>query len=431
MTVRDVAIVALAALGLAATPVGSALPPQTGATRTVHLPVIIEQIFAWQQQVLAHEPGKFDDAARSIGSWPPDKLGDTIGCLVEIRAKVADLDRVRPDWRETSEPKAWEVSNCQDVPLTPSTLRIMAPFASRDPRAAAAFFKRATVLHSDIALLAADDASRHSGPGNIVYVEDGRVIGQGNITIHWGLGRRLVNLVSVSPADDPFVQRWYHATMALMLGVGALADASPHVAAAVIVLPNNASVLFEAGRYSEAMVRALPTVPLAMARDTRGLGGRRRDAVSQFRRALRLDPTHVEARVRLGHALLALGWAEEASRDLAAAYDAVADSRLAYLAAMFLGRAEELSGQLESAATRYQRAAARCSTAQSPWLALSRLARQSGDAVAARRHLQNVLSRGADGLATDPWWTYHEWQVQDPDMLMKEVRALARMEPKS
>ena len=65
-------------------------------------------------------------------------------------------------------------------------------------------------------------------------------------------------------------------------------------------------------------------------------------------------------------------------------------------------------GQYDAAFDAYHRAAALSPTAQSPWLALSHLARRRGDRAAALRALQQVFDLPSEPDRDDPWWRLHE-----------------------
>ena len=101
---------------------------------------------------------------------------------------------------------------------------------------------------------------------------------------------------------------------------------------------------------------------------------------------------------------------------------------LVYLAELFLGREEEALERTSEAERHYENAAALYPKAQSPRLALSYLARQSGNLATASRHLEGV-SRHAPGTNvddTDPWWFYYEPHKEDADVLMDQMRQMGR-----
>jgi hypothetical protein len=96
-----------------------------------------------------------------------------------------------------------------------------------------------------------------------------------------------------------------------------------------------------------------------------------------FRRALEAQPNAIGTRVHLGHVLLRLG----------------------------------------------ERAASLYPTAQSPWLALSELARRRYDRPGALRAIDRLFALPADaGDRFDPWWTYQIAQARTADRLLDGVR---------
>jgi tetratricopeptide (TPR) repeat protein len=102
-----------------------------------------------------------------------------------------------------------------------------------------------------------------------------------------------------------------------------------------------------------------------------------------------------------------LGRHEDAARELEGVPLEGADDRLRYLAALFLGGAREALGQTETAVESFQRAAALYPAAQSPHVALSRLARAAGNHAAAVASLRTILVLPRDDSAReDPWWRY-------------------------
>ena len=108
---------------------------------------------------------------------------------------------------------------------------------------------------------------------------------------------------------------------------------------------------------------------------------------------------------------------------LRAAIDAKPDRRGLYFAELFLGRAEEALGQRAEARRRYEHAADLYPTAQSPHLALSLLAQNSGDRASAQRALGN-LSAGVDRERIDPWWLFYEAHNDDAAVLMERLRGV-------
>jgi tetratricopeptide (TPR) repeat protein len=142
-----------------------------------------------------------------------------------------------------------------------------------------------------------------------------------------------------------------------------------------------------------------------------------------------MAPGHTDARIRLGHTLGELGSHEEAAAELRKALDASLNGAQLYYAELFLGREEEALGNRVDAKRHFENAAELYPRAQSPRLALSELARRSGDRAGALRALRGVTSvRSAaliDAEHTDPWWEYYEVHQDDTEPLMGQMRTLA------
>jgi hypothetical protein len=84
---------------------------------------------------------------------------------------------------------------------------------------------------------------------------------------------------------------------------------------------------------------------------------------------------------------------------------------LLYWALLFLGKQDEMLGNRDRARLSYERASALFPRAQSPRLALSQLARRTGDRRAAQRQLAALAGLPADEQQReDPWWDYYDAQ---------------------
>ena len=116
-------------------------------------------------------------------------------------------------------------------------------------------------------------------------------------------------------------------------------------------------------------------------RDDESGGDRlRREAEAALREALTLDPGLTEARLRLGHILLAEGRLAEAEGLLIQAEARAGDDRGRYLARLFLGRTADGSGRPGEAAGFYRRAVEAWPEAQTARLALALLLEPEGRA---------------------------------------------------
>ena len=128
-----------------------------------------------------------------------------------------------------------------------------------------------------------------------------------------------------------------------------------------------------------------------------------------FRETLTIQPDHLEARVRHGHVLGALGRHEQAADALRTAIKDGVTGELLYLAEMFLGSQEVALGHLTQARVRFERAASLYPRAQSPRIALSQLARRAGDRAGAQRELRVIAALPSDDRQReDPWWNYYD-----------------------
>jgi len=129
--------------------------------------------------------------------------------------------------------------------------------------------------------------------------------------------------------------------------------------------------------------------------------------------------------VRLGHTLGELGRHKEAAAELRQAIDARPDKPRLYLAELFLGRAEAAIGRRDEARWHYERAASLYPNAQSPLLALSGLARQTGDRASAQRSLASLVAVN-DSEPFDPWWEFYQSHKDDADALMARMQQIGR-----
>jgi hypothetical protein len=297
--------------------------------------------------------------------------------------------------------------------------------------------RRAALLHTDIALLlrsAADLAP--AGPlrvlplREVVLVSDGRQAGALYGGVQWDVVRFILDEATPDPAKDPIVHQWYRAIGAFMASRRLIAESVPHLVRARQLFPADAQVQFASGALFEAIGAPRIQNFAQAARSTGGvidLPSERvslRRAEAYFRRAIDLDRSFVEARLRLGRITGLMGRHLEAADMLR---QCARDSRtplMQYFAWLFLGAEEEALGRLDPARQDFERAAAAWPVAQSPYLALSQLARRSGDRQGAIRAVQQVFALPAvKEDREDPWWTYFEEPGGTSDSLVFGLRA--------
>lgn len=420
--------------------------------------VWLDRLKTWSQAVTRHVPGRADAPVLTISEWTADEVTEVVNDVRMLRRQLTAA-AAKTDRKSAKEPAPLTLNYRKHL-LTVEQLRGIRAFDHVSGTDANQTLKLGAMLHADIALLAPVDRSRGTGSGGVVRSVDGRVIGFESQSVHWLVGRQLLDDVKPDPAADSFVRLWYHATSASLLTDGILADAEPHLDHAIDVLPEDADIQYEDGVFHQAS--AAPAVQAAMQvlleqSATPPTGARalpwtsvfpkpggsemiqprvvvakhREEAARQFRRAVELDPHHVEARMRLGHALLELGRAKDAVGELQRTVGATTDPTLSYLSALLLGRAEAQLGRLDAAVERYTRAAALFPQAQSPPLALAQLAHRRGDRASAQQFVRRMLAQTrVDHPRDDPWWTFGRWQLKSAEMLLAELRALAQSEPK-
>jgi len=276
---------------------------------------------------------------------------------------------------------------------------------------------RGAALHADIGRLIPEDTARKSPTQKEAYaVRDGRWLGIRYISMHWQLGRSLLDGMMPDPALEPGVRAWYHELATDLLRMRQFAAAADHFARARQMYPTDPDILFASGvlheRFGSTALqaaaesinesnRAAPSVSSARAELAR--------AERFFRDSLAYRPDRIEARVRHGRVLDDLDRHEEAAVELRRAIAEGAGGDLLYLAQLFLGRAEEALGNREASRAAFERASALYPNAQSPRLALSQIARRIGDRAAAQRELQFISKLPDDERRReDPWWLYYE-----------------------
>ena len=280
---------------------------------------------------------------------------------------------------------------------------------------------RAAVMHADVAIFVPAVFGRHP------LVEDGGRRGWRGGSSHWEVGRRLLENLTRHASDAALL--WYRAISAHLFREGNLAELADHLARARHVFPRSTDLLFDSG----CLHHELSSPAIQASLDELRANGMNADVGSRvdeleraarfFRDALAIAADHTGARLRLGHALGALGRHKEAAAELTLAIDAKPDMTIAYLAMLFLGREEEALGKYGEAKRRYEQAAALYPNAQSPRLALSGLARRAGDRSSAQIALQSLAALSDP---VDPWWELYQPHKEDAEVLMDQMRQMGR-----
>jgi len=336
-----------------------------------------DRLTEWRAAVEAHEPGTPDKAVIEVSTWSGEEL-DAIVALAKRDAVL--LGRTRPAEANES-------------------------------------LLRAAVMHADIGRLIPEDTVRRSAKQRRLFlVLDGREQGTRFISIHWEIGRSLLDGIAPGPASLPGVLQWYRETSADLLRLGSLAEAVEHLPRARRIFPSDPEIMFMSGllheRFSSPALQAAAAAVVANARGATSLSPARAElgrAERFFRETVAIQPDHLEARVRHGHVLGELGQHEPSVEALRAAIREGATGKLLYLAELFLGRQEEVRNNGAAARAHFERAAGLYPLAQSPRLALSQLSRRAGDRSSAQRELRVLMALPEDERQReDPWWHYYD-----------------------
>lgn len=359
----------------------------------------------WTDAVDQHVPGTADPPAVEISQWP----GADLDLLLRW---VLHLFEARPAIRID-----------QHLPPVPRVVDLA---------------RRGTLLHADVALRVSESSrsatSLRSSPTRhyVVNVFDGQDLGGSRAVVHLEVGRALLSFLSYRRLDDvEFVSLWYRATSSALLHARRLGYAAPHVTAGLEALPDDVRLLFYDGVMHEVL--ATPRVQRALDATKMPLGFRpsvdssRKEldrAEKLLARALKLNSADAEVHLHHGRILAQLDRHAEAAAELAGVDGAFQDTDLAYYAALFHGEEEAALGRRDAARAAFERAAGLCPNAQSPLLALSRLARRYGDRPAAVEALARLFALPTvRSRRLDPWWLYSESHVRDADALLTSLYA--------
>ena len=431
----------------------------------------IAHVEEWLKAVMRHEPGTTDQAAKLVASWSAQDIR-TLWVDASVVAQLMRDPRkssfsFRGEGQATSQPVRY-------LPGQLSRLKALACVAAgilADPvcveiRASAGLdadllglagvlrwqhddnvvLRRGALLHADIAMLMPVRTepigpTGFGGPQRIrVQATDGLARDMVQTAPHWEQARMLLDHVRPegaahpAPGLDDMVRRWYRATAAWMQAREQ--HDTVHLDRARTIFPNDPDILFlsacqhetYAGPPIQAAAQSVP-VATGLRWELASERSELRQAEGYFRRALAARPTMAEAQLRYGRVLFLLERYADAIRALRQALASLGERELRYYAELFLGAAETAVNNFDAARAAYARAADLYPAAQSPRIALSQLARRSGDRAGALREMQVVFDLPAtEPEAEDPWWRYFVVQARNADELLEDLRRPFRSE---
>ena len=377
-------------------------PAKEKSTENMSLSRARSLVDDWTAAVRAHTAGTIDGPVKAIAKWPPEHV------------------------------------------------RLVLHLVSPTPNAARTLMFGLS-LHTDIAI-----AERYWPKDNkdAVLLVDGQVKGYVARSAHWPIARQIAADLAARPGEGPRVAAWYRATAALMQEWRSLDLVGMHLEAGQTLFVDDPVLALYQGTLrqifadprlydylrkrgstwglgnpplasrdgastdSSTWLGLAPTAASGMPNATRvELGVARRE----LRRALTLDPTLHEARIRLAHVLATLGDHQQAAEVVRPALDAPLPPFLEFYAALILGRSEEQLGRFEEAGAAYARAAARFPGAASASIGRSRVALARGKATDALTILVDVVGPFSTEKP-DPWLEYLKAHDPDAETLLKAWR---------
>jgi len=405
----------------------------------------------WFELVRAHQIGEWDASAAEAARLPPAGLEliradlhliyvlldgavrkgesrvETPGKTLSLKA-LAPLLGVRPE----------------DLDL-PLDLRKLGDPDQRARRLISSIMTRAAMMHTRIALERETEAASAALPPpapqpgirpeppnrrpGAVLIRDGRQTRITNRSIHWAIAREALDSVGPPRAGSDTARLWYQAAAAYLQQERDYSALLPHAQHAREIFPDDAPTWFYSGAAYENL--AAPKVQAAVDESdgtVRALGSPEdllKQADQYYRRALQLDPDSAMVRLRQGRVLDQLGRHEEAVVVLRRAESTVTTDAERYLAALFLGGAEESLHHDAGARTAYGRAMLLYPSAQSPRLADAILIWRANDRGQSAAGLRALSGIDPFDLGADPYWTYDCIHTGDVPALFERLRRSA------
>jgi tetratricopeptide (TPR) repeat protein len=370
----------------------------------------------WTDALLRHTPGEADEALRTLDGWTSRDIEEFRVHFLSTFSLMRD-----PSSRIFMRPPPSGSGRAVQIFYSLEEIRQLLALAARlEPLGDNHVLKRGAMLHTDAALLSPTDSSGRASRSDfyVFRFSDGQELNRGDAVGHWEMARFLLDRVQAvkndirpNPASDDWVRRWYRSALTYQL-----ARMQFNVGIAnrgLEIFRDDPELLFLRGAMHETL--ASPAIQEALReadfylRKSVGVSPRKGElnaAEDLLRRAVKLSPAFVEARLHLGHVLAELDRPKDAVPELSQALASIRNKTLLYYGHLFAGRSHAALGDAAAARAAFERAAAQQPAAQSPLLALSQLAYSRGNPAEAAALLARVTDLPAvDG--DDPWWTYN------------------------
>jgi tetratricopeptide (TPR) repeat protein len=273
-------------------------------------------------------------------------------------------------------------------------------------RAILAAFPAAVMLHTEAGLL-------------LSWQEDSNGAG-----LQWSYAQRLAELHPSTREQAEFLRAWYQSFGLFCLGSYGVDNATVVLERGVARFPDDERLGLALGTVYEARGMfwrgRVPSLEPNLSSEARRELQR---AESLYRDVLVRDPSHGEARLRLGRCLAIREGGETALPELRRVESGTEDARLLYLSRLFAGELLRREGRLPEAHRELSRAVEAWPAGQAAALSLAELLHTMGDRSEAASVLQAAI---AGPESADPFRTYSFGDRAEHKRLLEATRSLAK-----
>ena len=248
---------------------------------------------------------------------------------------------------------------------------------------------------------------------------------------HANWARQLLELFDGLRVDQTFRRRWHVAWGAHLQSTLRLKELANHLHDALRMWPDDPDLLTMTGSMYESWShRAIilrfdsDYVPMQsrLQRERPDRRNSRTLAESYYRRALDLQPSLFDARLRLGRMLLEADRFDEALAQVTRASERATSPKEHYLARLFLGRVHAGAGRWSESVAAHTAAGGLLADCQSWALALSYALLKLGAKDEALAQVRIALERSNPARCEDPWWEYEFGYGRRADALLEQLR---------